>query len=263
MISEKITDLLREHKFRGKLRLLEAITPLTGQRSCTIFGSKMSLDLGEYNQRRSYFGCHEEAEIQMLHRWLRPGMTVVDVGANLGYYTALFASSVGPGGTVISVEPAPQIYARLSAMVQGNRLVQVRTVNTALSDKSGWLELYVASPSNFSPTAASIDSPCATMKVPARTLDDLLDQNRIQTVDLLKLDTVGHEPLALAGASRTLAEHRIKAILCEFYWYWLQQHGYSVEDLWRSLLDAGFEDPVDQTPPPPRENTLRFLQLAS
>lgn len=263
MISEKITDLVREHKFRGKLRLLEAITPAAGERSCTIFGCKMTLDLGEYNQRRTYFGCHEEAEIQMLGRWLRPGMTVVDVGANLGYYTALFASSVGPGGTVISVEPASRVYARLSAMVQENHLAQVRTINAALSDKSGWLELHVASPSNFSPTAATMDSPCETMKVPARTLDDLLEENRIHTVDLLKLDTMGHEPLALAGAKRMLAERRIKAILCEFYWYWLQQHGYRVEDLWRTLRDAGFVDPVDKTPPPPRENTLRFLQLAS
>ncbi|MGO9449517.1 MAG: FkbM family methyltransferase [Candidatus Binataceae bacterium] len=263
MISEKITDLLRDRKFRGKLRLLEAITPPTGLRSCIIFGCKMTLDLSEYNQRRTYLGCHEEAQIQMLRRWLRPGMTVVDVGANLGYYTALFASSVGPRGTVISVEPAPQIYARLSTMVQENRLAQVRTINAALSDKSGWLELHVASPSNFSPTAANMDSPCATMKVPARTLDDLLGENRIQAVDLVKLDTMGHEPLALAGAARTLAEHKIKNILCEFYWYWLQQHGYSVEDLWRTLLDAGFEDPVDKTPPPPRANTLRFLKLAS
>ena len=262
-ISTKIADLLRDRKFRGKLRLLEAITPATGHRTCTVFGCRMRLDLAEYNQRRAYFGCHEEAEIRMLRKRLQPGMVVVDVGANLGYHTALFASAVGKDGMVLSVEPAPPVFARLKAMVDENHLSQVRILNAALSDKRGELQLNVLSPSsNFSSTAAPLPGGDAFM-VPAMMLDDVLDEAGIQSVDLLKLDAMGHEPFILRGARRSLMQRRIKAVHCEFYGWWLQQQGESVESLWELLVDAGFVDRSGQPPPLPDSTTIRILELAS
>jgi len=261
-ISAKIADFLRDWKFRGKLRLLEAITPATGRRTCSVFGCRMTLDLAEYNQRRAYFGCHEEAEIRMLQKWLRPGMVVVDVGANLGYHTALFASAVGKDGLVLSVEPVPAVFARLKAMVEENRLSQVRILNVGLSIKSGYLHLNVPSSANFSATAAAVLEG-ETFKVPTKTLDDVLVEAGIQSVDLLKLDAMGHEPFILRGARRSLSQRRIKAVLCEFYWWWLHEQGESVESLWKLLVDAGFVDPSGQPPPAPGANSIRLVELAS
>ena len=262
-ISAKLADLLRDTKFRGKLRLLETITPATGQRACSVFGCRMTLDLAEYNQRRAYFGCHEEAEIRMLQKWLRPGMVVVDVGANLGYHTALFASAVGKDGLVLSVEPTPPVFARLKAMVDENHLSQVRNLNAGLSDKTGSLQLNVlSSATNFSATAAAL-SEGEAFEVPTRTLDDVLDEAGIQSVDLLKLDAMGHEPFILRGARRSLSQRRIKAVFCEFYWWWLQEQGESVESLWRLLIDAGFVDRTGQPPPAAGANSIRLVELAS
>ena len=260
-ISARVADLVRDTKFRGKLRLLEAITPTSGKRTCSVFGCRMTLDLAEYNQRRAYFGCHEEAEIQMLRRWLRPGMVVVDVGANLGYHTALFASAVGKDGLVLSLEPAPPVFARLKAMVDDNHLDQVRALNAALSDKIGHLQLNVKeSSSNFSATAAALPG-TDTFKVPTLLLDDVLDEAGIESVDLLKLDAMGHEPFVLLGARRSLEQRRIKAIHCEFYWWWLQEQGASVESLWKLLVEAGFVDRSGQPPPAPGVNNIRLVEL--
>ena len=260
-ISAKVADFLRDRRFRGKLRLLEAITPATGERTCSVFGCRMTLDLAEYNQRRAYFGCHEEDEIRMLQKWLRPAMTIVDVGANLGYHTAMFASAVGKNGLVLSIEPSP-VFARLKAMVEANDLRQVRPINAALSDKAGILRLAAPTSSNFSPTAAPVTNR-ETFEVPTRSLDDVLDESGVTSVDLLKLDAMGHEPFVLRGARRSLAQRRIKAIHCEFYWWWLQAQGESVESLWKLLVEAGFVDRSGQPPPAAGDNSIRLVELAS
>src|ERR1041385_7304916 len=91
MLSELLVETLRPYHFRGKLRLLRALTPSQGERLAGVFGTRMHLDLGEDIQRHIYLGAFEPRETALVRHWLHPGMTFVDVGANAGYYTALAA----------------------------------------------------------------------------------------------------------------------------------------------------------------------------
>ena len=77
--------------------------------------------------------------------------------------------------------------------------------------------------------------------VEVRTLDSCLDEWKLDRVDFLKLDVDGSETAVLAGASDTLAAHKIRAILCEFSLEWLDRVGSSAEALWATLVNAGFE----------------------
>src|SRR4029079_6897726 len=103
MLVDPLISLLRPIWFRGKLRLLDPRTAKTGQRTAKVFGCKMNLDLSDLIQRRIYLGCYEPAETAFFRKILRPGHKVVDVGANVGYFTALAASLVGPGGAVVGI----------------------------------------------------------------------------------------------------------------------------------------------------------------
>jgi Methyltransferase FkbM domain len=79
----------------------------------------------------------------------------------------------------------------------------------------------------------------ATVEV--RTLDSCLTEWKLDRVDFLKLDVDGSETGVLAGASDTMADGRIGAILCEFCEPWLVKVGSSVEALWTTFLRAGFK----------------------
>src|SRR6185436_6075060 len=102
---DNVISAFRPHNFRGKLRLLDGLVPHTGDRVASVWGYQVHLDLSEAIQRWIYMGAFEPKETALATRWLRPGMTFVDVGANVGYFTLLAASRVGPSGRVHAIEP--------------------------------------------------------------------------------------------------------------------------------------------------------------
>ena len=80
-------------------------------RSARVFGLQFELDLADWIQRSIYFGTYEPLETRLVAAFLKPGMTVVDIGANIGYYTALAASKVGPEGRIYAIEPDARAFA--------------------------------------------------------------------------------------------------------------------------------------------------------
>ena len=95
MIVENVIELLRPYWFSGKGRLLKALGPSSGRVHSRIFGFDMELELQDSIQRQVYLGIFEPWETRFVTQYLQPGMTFLDVGANIGYFTALAASRVG------------------------------------------------------------------------------------------------------------------------------------------------------------------------
>jgi len=236
---EPLVRVLRPLRFRGKARLLERFVPRTGERLTEIFGCRMRLDLGDHGQRWIYFGNFEREETRRVRKYLRPGMTVVDVGANVGYYTLLASSCVGPKGKVFAVEPSPYAYARLCEVVADNVLSNVVTLEAALGSVAGEGLLYPPPTGNHTPSMVPKGKESG-LRVPLRTLDDCLAEWGIERVDLLKIDVEGFEPQVLAGAGSALRSGRIRAMLCELNDWWLRQAGGSAEELYRLIGSQGF-----------------------
>jgi len=132
-----IVTQLRPIQFRGKGRLAELVLPRTGKRDALVFGSRFSLDLSDYMQRHIYAGSFERNESKIVRHMLRPGMTFVDVGANVGYYTALAARLVGPTGSVFAFDPSEYAFPRLSRMIEVSGLTNVRAFKCGLADTAG------------------------------------------------------------------------------------------------------------------------------
>jgi FkbM family methyltransferase len=240
-LGDLLVRCLRPYSFRGKARLLHGLVPRAGMRGARVFGAWMELDLSEHIQRMIYLGAYEREETRLVLGYLRPGMTVLDVGANVGYYTLAAAARVGPKGRVIAVEPSPYAADRLAATVSANAIEHVRIERLALGSRSADLPLYLPLPDNHAPSLLG-DPGRASVTVPVRTLDACLPDWAVDRVDLLKLDVEGYEAEVLAGASVALSAGRIRAILCEFNDPWLQRAGRGAADLYRQLLDAGFTD---------------------
>jgi FkbM family methyltransferase len=158
--------------------------------------------------RRGTF-VSDEPEFSMLSRLVAGGDWVVDVGANVGFYTKRLAELVGPEGQVLAFEPVPETFVLLANNVESCCLSNVTLFNAALSETTGVAGMSIP---NFSDTGqrnlyqAHITSPADSE---LRILTLSLDAIQIPTtVRLIKIDAEGHELSVLKGMQKTLLRDR-------------------------------------------------------
>ena len=238
-----LASALRPLQFRGKERLANAIIPKAGHQTASIYGSRFSLDLSDFIQRHIFAGSYERVESQIIRGMLRPGMTFVDVGANVGYYTALAAEAVGADGRVFAFEPSEYAFPRLRRMVQVNRLNYVTVLQCGLADAPGQMTLYGGAEddllNNHTATMVPNDNPHQRL-VEIDTLDRLAERLNIEHIDVLKIDVDGLEELVLRGASALIHESRIDNVMVECSEFWLQRMNTSTPEIAEYLTSNGF-----------------------
>jgi FkbM family methyltransferase len=144
-------------------------------------------------------------EYQAFRASLRPGDVALDVGANVGVYTLLFAQWVGPTGHVHSFEPAPDTFAALGDHVRLNGLGRVVTaVHAAVADAPGTVTFLVDNPHGMNRLAARSEvSGRRTVAVPCETIDGYCERHGLRP-GLIKIDVEGFELAVLRGARRTI-----------------------------------------------------------
>jgi FkbM family methyltransferase len=185
----------------------------------------------------------ENSERQFVDRFLRPGMTVIDVGAHHGYYTLLASKRVGKRGRVISFEPSPREQRALSLNLRLNRCKNVIVEGLALSDENGESDLYVledrASGCN-SLKPPDVSAHMSHQRVKVARLDQCLANLGVDQVDFIKLDVEGGELAALQGAGELLTRRPRPVILAEVQDVRTQPWGYRARDILAYLSDRGY-----------------------
>jgi FkbM family methyltransferase len=190
-------------------------------------------------------GRYEPQETAILQQLLRPGMTFVDVGANWGYFTLVGAHLVGAAGRVIAVEADPRACRTVQANLNRNAHTHVVLHNAAAADAAGRLALHEYEPragesGNFGVGRASNPAGGRMFEIASCRLDDLLDDDRVERIDLLKMDIEGGEASALVGLDRRLSERRVDRVLLELHPRQLRQLGSSVESVIGDMRRRGF-----------------------
>ncbi|MGH0029409.1 MAG: FkbM family methyltransferase [Myxococcota bacterium] len=207
-------------------------------------------------------GVWEPKETHWFTRSVGPGDTVVDVGANVGYYTLLAARLVGDAGRVFAFEPDPVSFGVLERNVRLNGLSNVVLEQKAVSDAAGSIRLYIA-PNNkgdhriYQPEEAARRE---YVDVDAVALDDYL-AGHPGPVDFVKIDTQGAEVAILEGMPRTLRENPDLRMVIEFWPSGVAGLGASAERL-LAILDAGgfrLFDLAGRLRAPPRETDAATL----
>ena len=152
-------------------------------------------------------GVYERQVSARFRAEVRPGMTVVDVGANLGYYAVIALGCSAPGGRVIAFEPDPANHALLlrNLLPFGDRATARRQ---AVAAAPGALTLHRHRDNKGKHSVFAAPDLDAGIAVEAVTLDAALADLGRPRVDVIKLDVEGAEPLVLAGMPETLAEYR-------------------------------------------------------
>ena len=148
-------------------------------------------------------GTYEPHVTQLFRKLLRPGMTVLDIGANIGWYTLTAASKIGPEGHVLAFEPEPSSFSLLSKSIKLNLFKNALPVAEAVSDTIEPQTLHL-SRTNLGAHSMVSRVGGESVTVPSTTLDKVLSRYEIQHVDLLKIDVEGAEPRAIMGGPECL-----------------------------------------------------------
>lgn len=160
---------------------------------------------------------YENAECSFEERFVRPGMTVLDIGAHRGFHTLLLSSKVGKRGHVLSFEPSPSDLKRLNLHLRINLCRNVKVYDYALGEEDGSANLYVVQVNTVLNSLRPPDTVLQASPTPVvvRKLDNVLSQAQIGNVDFIKLDVEGGELGVLKGAEQMLQKVPRPVILCE------------------------------------------------
>ncbi len=166
-------------------------------------------------------------EEPIISKFCKPGMTVLDVGANIGEWTLTMANGVGAQGRVYSFEPTPFLFDALNKTVAANQFNQVTVSPYALSDKSKTMDFYIQYDENelLDARLSRLDSPAdfkewitdgkkaKKIQVETITLDEFAVKEKLERLDFIKIDAEGYESAIVEGGLTVLKKFRPNLIL--------------------------------------------------
>lgn len=182
-------------------------------------------------------GLMGNREAALLPALVRPGMEVVDVGANLGLYSLLLAGLVGNTGSVLAFEPEPNLFAVLRENCAKNGAINVHVSPCALGPASGFASFQRSAFNSGDNRLGRASSTHETVEVKVEKFDDLHPDTR---PDFVKIDVQGHELGALLGMEQALSRNPGVRVLFEFAPSALRRAGTEPRELLQFFAVRGF-----------------------
>jgi FkbM family methyltransferase len=181
----------------------------------------------------------EPDEVALVKQQVKPGDVIIDIGANIGYYTLLFAQLAGDTGHVVAFEPDPENFALLYKNIHLNQYRNVTLVQKAVATKNSFATLYLCDDNKG--MHRLYDSVCCQSSIEVKTvcLDDYLPQ-LVKKVDFVKIDIEGAEYNALQGMQKILTQQQPK-LLTEFSPAALFEYGIKPQTYVNFLTSLGFD----------------------
>lgn len=201
-------------------------------------GLRWCLNPSDFVQTHLYWTDeYEPWDLLQLSHWVRPGSVVFDVGANFGYYSISLATALQGHGRVFAFEPSKTTFSRLQTNIALNGLESIiSAIPCALSDRPGRAYLDQAK-GNSGATAVSAQA--AGDAIELDTLDHFCQRNKVDRVDIVKVDVEGSELRVIEGGKATLALHQ-PIVMIEFNSSALKAVGTTIGHLGDLLLGLGY-----------------------
>lgn len=182
-------------------------------------------------------GAYERETADLFARIIKPGMSVVDVGAHIGYFTRQYSRLVGPTGVVYAFEADPGNYELLEKNCRG--LANVRLFKEAIAERDGTIDFFETANNTGCHSLVASDARPTKLSVPAASLDSLVARGTVAKVDVIKMDIEGGEPQALRGMTETFRANPALALVMELCPGNLQEAHVTPEALLAQLHDLG------------------------
>lgn len=205
---------------------------------------------------------YEPYTVQLFKHAVKPGAIVLDIGANVGYFSLIAARRAGSRGKVFAFEPAPENFELLKRNIEFNDLFNITPVPKAVSNESRVATLTLGELSDqHSLFRPALVAATGTVDVECVALDDFLDGI---TPDVIKMDIEGNELCALDGMRRTVARSDALAMIVELNPVCLREASANALDLVLKLRRLGFDlcviDEDARSLSPVTDNYLRNIE---
>lgn len=166
--------------------------------------------------RKNHF--YSAGDLVLYKKYLRPGGSFIDAGANIGWYSLVASLLVGPKGCVYAFEPESENRYVLEQTIKLNGITNIVVSGDALSDECSKQNLYLCAINKGDHSLVrlgqkTIDRP--SVEVTTTTLDAFLTPEQFKRVDLMKIDIQGNEARLFKGMAKLMAHHR-PVIILEF-----------------------------------------------
>jgi len=179
-------------------------------------------------------GIFEKKSVQWLPYLLKEGDIVLDIGANIGYYSVLISKIIGKTGFIYAFEPTKHFCTILKNNLDENKINNVEIFEYGLSNKNQELEIFIG------PSSATLHEPEGyeviegKEKIKLTTLDEFVKDKNLNRIDFIKIDVDGHEPLFFEGAWSSLDKFS-PIILCEISHLHYFTAGFTAWDFYREV----------------------------
>ena len=206
------------------------------QQIVNVQGSLMELNLKDRGINADLFinRIREPQATRYVQTLMQPWWTVVEIGANIGYYAMMEAKRVKQ---VYAIEPGPSNYNQLVANVKLNKYANIESYPLAIGDHNGEIGFEIAKACNWSRIAMTNET--ATVTVQMQTLDSFVAANRIKHVDYLRMDVEGYEFAIIQGARKTIEKDRPDMFI-EVHRDRLADYGHSQLEFMEMLAGYGY-----------------------
>jgi FkbM family methyltransferase len=189
--------------------------------------------------RKMYFrykNRKDKLHLMLINKLVKPGNKILDIGANIGFFTKFLSDKTGSDGHVYSFEPDEINFQHLKNELRNS--ANVTLVKKAVASSSGKLKLYSSSLLNVDHRTYPSENSKSICEVDKISIDDFV--NGKFKVDFIKMDIQGFESEALKGMNKTISENSDLLIFMEFWPYGLQQAGSSAEKLYDLVTSEKF-----------------------
>jgi len=157
------------------------------------------------------FRTHEPLSTKALKKELHENMTCLDIGANIGYYATIESQSVGKLGHVIAIEPSPINFSFLKRNMKLQKNSNYELYNFAMGNIEGEINFLISEKSNLSRVVQegeNIPDGCELIKIPLKTVDNLIEEMNVEKIDLIRMDVEGYELQILEGSKNSIKKFK-------------------------------------------------------
>ena len=214
----------------------------------TRFGFQVVVNYGDFAEREIAIGIFEREYADLFYSTIHPGDIVLDIGANVGYFTLIAAKKVGTEGKVYCFEPVERNYKRLKRNIEINGIQNVKKFNFGLSDRNEILPMVVPEGNfgestigekNFTMLVKGQKTINKRIKAKFFAFDDFNLLEGISKVDVIKVDVEGAELKVLNGMKNFLTIHK-PVLFIEIVPEMIKQNGGKIDELAQLFKDAKF-----------------------